>query len=138
MLNLQRSEKSSLIATQSKHPSSSSIIIFQTHVSTYHIGKLQTGTKDKPLQWHHSPLLCLCYFLSCITCKNELVWVFFQQILLLYVGMMFASFPVIHLNSKSLQGVLPPMSWRKLLSSFIVFCPPWPCQSKFPLENSLL
>ena len=65
------------------------------------------------------------------------VGLFFQQILLLDARMTLASFTVISLNSKSLQVVLQPMSWRKLLSSFIAFCPPWPCRSKFPFREIL-
>lgn len=100
--------------------------------------KLHTGTKDKPLQSHHSPLLCHYYFWSCITCWNELVWVFSSKFYFFMLEWCLLPSLLFHLNTKSLQGVLPPMSWRKLLSSFIAFCPPWPCQSKFPLGNSPL
>lgn len=70
--------------------------------------------------------------------QKQLGLVFFQQILLLYVGMIFAFFPDISFKHQVTPRCSPTHVLKKTPFFFIAFHPPWPCQSKFPLENPLL
>lgn len=112
--------------TQSKHPQSSSINIFPTHVSAYHSDQKNYKQEQKTNHCNAMILLCSALFFKLYHLQKRVGLGFFQQILgfFFYVGMMFASFPVVSFNHQVTPRCFPTHVLKKTPFSFYCILSP--------------